>query len=116
VFFKPEHVEPILSGRKTQTRRTGRKRWNIGAVHQLRLNYEKSGHFADARILRVWQERLGDISDADAWAEGYDSIPDYQEAFFRIYRVPDDPQAHYEALRLVLWCVEFEVVQPELER
>ena len=34
ILFKPEMAQAILEGRKTITRRRGRRRWNVGAVHQ----------------------------------------------------------------------------------
>lgn len=84
ILFKPEHVELILSGQKTQTRHTGKKRWRIGSVHQCRLNY-RGEPFAHVRITGVRREKLGAISEADAKKEGYPSVEAYREAFTRIY-------------------------------
>jgi hypothetical protein len=33
ILFKKEHKDLILADIKTQTRRTGNKRWNVGAIH-----------------------------------------------------------------------------------
>ena len=33
ILFRPQHVGPILDGRKTQTRRLGKRRWREGAIH-----------------------------------------------------------------------------------
>jgi len=104
ILFKPEHVQPILEGRKTQTRRTGKKRWNVGSVHQAKLNFKKgSKPFAYLKITDVRQERLGNITEADAWAEGYGSIEEYKEVFKQIYGYwnPD----------INVWVVNFEVVK-----
>ncbi|MBO8160600.1 MAG: ASCH domain-containing protein [Thermosipho sp. (in: Bacteria)] len=104
ILFKPEHKELILQGIKTQTRRTGKKRWKVGSIHQAKLNFKKgSKPFALLKIISVRQERLGDISEDDAKAEGYSSIQEYKEAFKRIYGFwePD----------LMVWVVDFEVVQ-----
>ncbi len=84
ILFKSEHVEPILSGRKTQTRRMGKRRWRIGAIHECRTALFGEP-FAKVRILGVRQEQLGDISDADVRREGYDSVADYIQVFKRIY-------------------------------
>ncbi|NPV80716.1 MAG: ASCH domain-containing protein [Firmicutes bacterium] len=101
ILFKPEHVEPILAGRKTQTRRVGKKRWNVGSIHQARLNYYAKP-FARIKILAVRQERLGDISEEDARREGYGSVEEYRKVFERIYGrwVPDE----------MVWAIDFEVV------
>ena len=107
MIFKREHVPMILDGRKTQTRRTGKKRWNVGAVHQCKTSYT-SKPFAMVRILRVWQERLGGINWRDAIAEGYPSQIEYLEAFYRIYKIP---WWDTQPLNEPVWCVEFELVE-----
>ena len=38
ILFKPEHVAPIVLRVKTHTRRRGKPRWRIDAVHQFRTN------------------------------------------------------------------------------
>jgi hypothetical protein len=85
ILFRPEHVPVILAGRKTQTRRLGKKRWNVGAVHQARSRLFGEP-FALLVIRAVRQERLSSVSDEDAKREGYDTKRDYLEAFARIHR------------------------------
>ncbi len=69
ILFKPQHVEPILRGRKTQTRRGWKRRRAVpGSIHDARTAMFGEP-FARLRIRRVWQERLGDISAADVLAE-----------------------------------------------
>jgi hypothetical protein len=85
ISFKPEHVEPILEGRKTQTRRLGKKRWNVGAIHHCRTRLFDGEPFACVRITAVRRERLGDISDGDIAREGYATRADYRAAWEAIY-------------------------------
>jgi len=103
ILFKPEHVQPILDGRKTQTRRLGQKRWNVGAVHQARTRMlDAASTFARLRILGVRQEHLLDVSVEDARREGYHSAIAYIDAFYRINGdVESDP---------LVWVVDFEAV------
>lgn len=102
ILFKKEHVDPILKGRKTQTRRTGRKRWKVGAVRQAKTDYSNESEFAKIRILSVHQEQLGDITEDDAVAEGCNSIEEYKAVFQDIY-------GHWDENSLV-WVIDFERV------
>lgn len=102
ILFKPEHVDLILSGEKTQTRRLGKKRWNVGAVHQCKTGLFDD-LFARVKILDVYEERLGDMGYVDIAAEGY-AGKDYKAAWERINKKPWDDD-------LVVWVVAFEVTE-----
>lgn len=102
ILFKHEHVKPILNGTKTQTRRTGKKRWKIGAIRQAKTGYKKESEFAKLKILAIREEPLGDITEADALAEGYNTIAEYKEVFERIYGFWDSA--------LPVWVLDFEKV------
>ena len=104
ILFKPEHVAPILAGEKTQTRRLGRKRWNVGATHQAKTNVFKAP-FARLRILSVRSQRLKDMAIEDAHREGYPTLEAYQETFIRIYGSWID--------ELEVWVIDFELARAE---
>lgn len=99
ILFKKRFIDPILSGAKTQTRRVGKRRWNVGSIHQARTSYVSEA-FAHLRILDVRQERVGDITETDARAEGVGSV----EEFVRLWPTINgewDPD-------LAVWVVTFE--------
>lgn len=105
ILFKPEHVAPILAGTKTQTRRAGSKRWNVGTVHQCKTTlFSPDPPFARVRILDVRRQVLGEMSREEVLAEGYRTWPEYMAALSAIHDREFDP--HEE-----VWVVEFEVVQ-----
>jgi len=55
--------------------------------------------FALLKVIRVWREPIGNVSDEDARAEGYPGRKDFLAVFTRINGdVPLDE---------VVWCVEF---------
>jgi hypothetical protein len=69
-----------------------------GSTHQARTRLFGEP-FALLHVIRVWQEPIGDVSDDDAYAEGYSKRDDFLASFARINGdVPLDE---------VVWCVEF---------
>ncbi len=106
MLFKPEHVEPIMCGRKTQTRRVWKRcRAKVGAVHKAKLEMLSRDYFALLRITGVRQERLGEISEADAKAEGGYTVESYRQEWIEINGAGAwDPD-------LVVYVVDFVVVK-----
>ena len=105
ILFRPEAVAPILEGRKTQTRRLGRRRWREGAIHQAATRlFDKDAVFAELLITEVWQHNLLTIGPREAEAEGYGSREEFLEAFYRI-----NPTTYPGQDRQV-WAVSFKVV------
>lgn len=85
LLFKPEHVEPILTSRKTQTRRIWKKpRAKVGSVHLVKTEMLSKVYFAKLKILDVKQERLGDITEADAQAEGGYTVDTFRQVWILI--------------------------------
>lgn len=104
MLFQHEHVEPILCGTKTQTRRVWKKcRAKVGAVHKAKLVMLSRDYFALIRITGVRQERLGGISEADAKAEGGYTIEGYKREWIRINGTWDPDQ--------LVYVVDFVVVE-----
>ena len=70
--------------------------------------FKPESRFARLKVTRLWQERLEDISNYDAKAEGYESVETYLGAFLKINHI-SLPQERYMALSQQVYCVEFEV-------
>jgi len=103
ILFKSEYIESILNGTKTQTRRAGKKRWNVGSVHQCQTQlFKNNSVFAKVEILDVYEERLGDISESDAQIEGGYDRNTFAAVWARI-------NGRYEP-NLQVWVVKFKVV------
>lgn len=85
MLFKPEHIAMIRSGRKTQTRRTWKKpRAKVGSTHLLKTQMLSSENFGRIEILNVHREPLSSMTDADARAEGYDTLVEFRAVWERI--------------------------------
>jgi hypothetical protein len=103
ILFKPYHVEEIIAGRKTQTRRIWKRpRAKVGAVHLVKTELFSKEHHCKIRILDVRRERLGDISEDDARAEGGYTVAEYIEVWREINGVWNPDQD--------VFVVTFEVV------
>ena len=77
VLFKKELLALVLQGRKTQTRRLHKHRLRPGRVYQLRDNYYgKPQGFI--KVKRRFEQRLGDMTEEDAKAEGVKDLADFQ--------------------------------------
>lgn len=109
ILFQQEHILPILDGTKTQTRRIWKRpRAKVGSIHLAKTKMLSKEYFARLEILAVGQERLGDITDEDANAEGYRSALAYLFAFQKINKWPDGKMV--EMCDLMVWKVVFRVI------
>lgn len=107
-LFKQEHVEPILNGTKTQTRRIHHRRRAVpGAFHWAQRGMKADTRFARLKVIRAWEEYLFDISNADVLAEGYSSRDEYFAVFREINGISDVAAEYFNPL---VWCYEFETV------
>lgn len=101
-LFKHDHVQMIQRKKKTQTRRTGKKRWSVGKIYQAKTSFTKGENpFAYLRVTGLREEFLGQISDEDARREGYPHVPAYRRVFKKIY-------GHWDPHQPV-WVIDFEV-------
>ncbi len=109
LLFQPEHVEMILRGHKTQSRRPWKsRRAKAGSVQLATTKLYSREYFAMLYILSVRLERLGDISLADCIAEGYMSRDLYFDEYLKILR-KKRPKAVLD-LDQIVYVLNFEVV------
>jgi hypothetical protein len=104
ILFTPRHVEMIKAGEKTQTRRVWKRpRAKVGAVHKVKTELFSKEHHCRIRILGLRLERLADISEEDARAEGGYTVAEYIEIWREINGVWNQDQ--------LVYVVTFEVVR-----
>lgn len=91
-------IEPL----KNTTRRGGKLRWRVGAVHTLKTNYNNDSAFAKAKILRVYRQYLFDMTEDDAFREGFWSLADFKKTWININGNYDNKE---------VWVIDFLVVE-----
>jgi N4-acetylcytidine amidohydrolase len=83
-MFKKEFLPLILSGRKTQTRRTHKRQFKVGKVYSIQINRTTStGHYL--RITKRYSQRLGQITEDEAHQEGFNSLEEFRHKWINIY-------------------------------
>jgi hypothetical protein len=99
-------LDKVLSGQKTQTRRIirpgeQRPRWNVGRVYAVQPSRR---HKAVARIeiTDVRRQRLGEITQEDAQAEGFSDVAEFAQVWTNIH-------GHYNP-ETEVWVVSFRLV------
>jgi uncharacterized protein YhfF len=110
-LFKREHINAILSGKKTATRRDWKRRQaKIGGIYPVQGQMFQRREAAPAFIY-VWREvrreRLGDMTESDAAGEGGYSLEEFR-GVWREINGDWDPD-------LEVFVVEFVCLHPDFE-
>jgi hypothetical protein len=101
VIFAPEMLAKVLSGEKTVTRRpnhNGECSYVPGRVYAVQPGRGEKA-VAHIEIVDVWQERLADITEADAVREGFRDCQEFFAYWRRLYGGP--------RLFTHVWRIEF---------
>jgi hypothetical protein len=101
LLFKKHLVPKIINGSKTATRRARRPNVKPGKTYRIRVNYKGSLDH-QITIIRLYQQRLGAMTEDDACREGFPSLHNYKKAWESIYGPWDE--------NMVVWVVEFNYV------
>jgi hypothetical protein len=84
LIFKGEHLDKILSGLKTQTRRASRPKVKAGQSVRLRRGYSK--YLPESIIIqKVFTQKLGDIMEEEIYKEGFNKRNEFIEAWTLLY-------------------------------
>jgi hypothetical protein len=84
LIFKGEHLDKVLAGVKTQTRRSSYPKVKIGQTVRLRRGYSKP--LQEAIVIKgVYTQILGEITENDVVKEGFKTRDEFIEAWSRLY-------------------------------
>jgi len=83
-IFKRRHLRKVLSGDKTQTRRSHRRTWKIGKTYAIRDRWfsKPQGHIT---VTRKFRQRLGDVSNEDIRKEGFSSLEEFKQEWTELH-------------------------------
>lgn len=83
MIFHPDLIKKVLRGEKTVTRRLAHLNYRLG-VTSVQPGRGKR-HVGHIKILLIWQESLGALSEAEARLEGFDSAGEFVRRWFEIH-------------------------------
>ncbi len=86
MLFKSYLVEPILNGKKTETRRPWtRCLVKVGGVYKAKVGYGRNSVFGNIKITYVRRERLGNIDPGGVRREGCTSLDEFKQIWIDAY-------------------------------
>jgi hypothetical protein len=83
IRLRPEHREPVISGRKRSTVRT--RLWRVAPDERVRLVFGDDGPPVEVEVERVIYVTLGFIDEGDARGDGFMHVEQLRDALERIY-------------------------------
>ncbi len=105
MLFRPDMVEKILAGEKTQTRRVWKKAHvKVGNTYAIKKHYYQKNVDAPGfiRITGLRVEPLIEITNMDAKKEGFQSLREFVDVWTELH---GEPEWHND-----VWVIDFELV------
>ena len=94
MIFKRYHIAMIRDGSKIHTRRLWQKpRVKVGNTYCARVNYHQPRRECPLFVVQdLYQQRLGDMTEEDAWKEGRYTLAQFKGVWKEINGTWDDNQ------------------------
>lgn len=102
MLFKRYHVFPMWMGIKQYTRRFSKNAPKVGSEQKCRHDYT-SFSFGTIKILDVYRQPLGMMTERDAYQEGGYTLDQYKKTLEMITKKPWDSTAS-------VWVIKFQFV------
>lgn len=85
MLFKETHVEMILNGTKTQTRRIWKKPMvKVGGIYKAKLKMMDKKYFAKIKVTKFYKQKLKEMVYSDFVKEGYPNYRNFQDIWVKI--------------------------------
>jgi hypothetical protein len=105
LLFKKHMLLKIRDGTKTATRRPIKPMVKEGGKYHLKTELFKV-HPDSIRVNRLYQQPLGEMTQADAQREGYSTLREFQDEWISLFKAYDPEQT--------IWVAEFQYLGPPL--
>lgn len=82
-LFKKDLIRLVQAGRKTQTRRTHKREWQVGKIYKVKISYYDKGQ-GIIKITRKFHQHLCDVSESEARKEGFNCLDEFRQCWIKI--------------------------------
>jgi N4-acetylcytidine amidohydrolase len=103
-LFKSHLAEKVRAGRKTQSRRISKVRYREGSVQPVQENYKPGKAKDHIKINRRYEQKLGDVTEEQAIAEGFNNLEEFKAEWCAITKKPWNPEQ-------IVTAYEFELIK-----
>ncbi len=92
MLFKRHLAARVKAGTKTQSRRVSKIRYREGSIQPIQENYKPGKAKDHIKINRRYEQKLGDMTEEQAKAEGFQSLEEFQKEWDAITKQPWNPE------------------------
>lgn len=103
MLFRSHLAAKVRAGQKTQSRRISKVRYREGSIQPVQENYKPGKAKDHIKINRRYEQKLGDVTEEQAKAEGFQSLAEFKEEWVTITKQPWNPEQ-------VVTAYEFELI------
>jgi len=91
MLFKKHLAAKVRAGTKTQSRRISKIRYREGSIQPVRENCAPGKAKDYIKIDRRYEQRLGDMTEEQAKAEGFQNLAEFKRGWEEITKQPWNP-------------------------
>lgn len=91
MLFKRHLAAKVRTGEKTQTRRTSKIRYREGSIQPIQESYNQKAK-DHIKINKRYEQRLGDMTEEQAKAEGFQSLSEFKKEWVEITKQQWNPE------------------------
>jgi hypothetical protein len=106
MLFKSHLAAKVRAGRKTQSRRISKVRYREGSIQPIQENYKPGKAKDHVKIKRCYEQKLGDLTEEQVFAEGFDTLEEFKKEWETITKKPFNPEE-------VVTVYEFELLKSD---